>query len=137
VISLFNKQYFTIVHWTSDVSRKHEGIQVESDKEPDLRIRYNPTGDEFYVECKFRSGLNQDGKLNWVSSDYTFNRYQKFGERLPFFIVVGLGGNYQHPKQMFCIPLKEARWKELYPSVFDRYERIVTKQFYWKMNDLR
>ena len=88
VISLFNKQYFTLVHWTSDVSRKHEGIQAESDKAPDLRMRYNPTREEFYVECKFRSGLTPEGKLKWVSSDYSLNKYQRYAET-PFLCCSG------------------------------------------------
>jgi len=51
----------------------------------------------------------------------------------PFFVVAGLAGDCQKPKQMFCIPLKEAKWQELYPSVFMKFERRPPdKQFFWR-----
>ncbi len=77
VAGLFNKQYFTIVNWTHDQDHKHDGVRVETDKEPDLKIRYNPTGEEFFLECKYRRQLNPDNKLDWCS-EFSLKKYQQY-----------------------------------------------------------
>jgi hypothetical protein len=33
---------------------------------------------------------------------------------------------------MFCIPLKEAKYPDLYPSVFEKFERNPENKFFWK-----
>jgi len=56
VVSLFDEKYFSIVQWSTDITRKHDRF-VESDTGPDLIVRYIPEDEIFCVECKFRSGL--------------------------------------------------------------------------------
>lgn len=137
VADLFDERYFSIVEWTSDISRKHDRF-VESDTDPDLVMRYRHKGrnELFYVECKFRSGLYQ-GKLHW-SDQGQLERYRNYAREreLPFFVVIGLGGSPLYPERMFCIPLEEARYPALYPSVFERFERDPEKMFFWKNNEL-
>jgi hypothetical protein len=136
VVDLFDQRYFSIVQWTTDINRKHDRF-VEADAGPDLMIRYIPTGEIFYVECKFRSGLYED-KLHW-SNPEQLKRYQNFAResRSPFFVVVGFGGVPSDPERMFCIPLEEARYPALYPSVFEKFERNPEKNFFWKNGFLK
>lgn len=132
VANLFDERYFSIVEWTSDISRKHDRI-VESDGNPDLMIRYKykDRNEKFCVECKFRSGLYQD-KLHWTKP-YQLDRYRKYAadNEIPFFVVIGLGGNPKSPDFLFCIPLEEAKYPALYPSVLEKFERDPEKNFFW------
>jgi hypothetical protein len=136
IVKLFDKAYFSIIHWSTDITRKHDRF-VESDAGPDLTMRYMPKDEIFCVECKFRSAL-YEGKLQWSNSQQ-LGRYQDFAResRLPFFTVIGLGGIPSHPKRMFCIPLKEAKYPSLFPSVFERFERDPEKNFFWKNGVLK
>ncbi len=136
VVDLFDKRYFSIVQWSTDITRKHDKF-VESDAGPDLTFRYMPTGEIFDVECKFRSDL-YEGKLYW-SNPEQLKRYQNFAieNRSPFFVVIGLGGGPSSPKRLFCIPLEEARYPALYPSVFEKFERTPEKNFFWKNGVLK
>jgi len=131
VVSLFDDKYFSIVQWNTDIMRKHDRF-VESDTDPDLIVRYLPKDEVFCVECKFRSGLFE-GKLQW-SDPQQLKRYQGFAreKKLPFFVVIGFGGDSSYPERMFCIPLKEAKYPALYLSIFEKFERKPEKSFFWK-----
>lgn len=131
VKDLFDNRYFAFEFWSTDINRKHDTL-VEADMGPDFVIRYEPKGERFCVECKFRSDLYED-KLDW-SNPQQLRRYQCYAlkHRLPFFIVIGLGGDPYYPERMFCIPLEEAKYPALFPSVFERFERDPDKMFFWK-----
>lgn len=137
IVDLFDERYFSVVEWTSDISRKHDRF-VESDTNPDLVMRYNykDRNESFCIECKFRSNLYQN-KLHWSTPDQ-LKRYRNYAKEknLPFFIVIGLGRNPQHPNRMFCIPLEEAKYPALYPSVFEKFERNPNQNFFWKNSKL-
>ena len=100
-------------------------------------MRYKPNSEIFCIECKFRSNL-YEGKLIW-SNPQQLKRYQAYaGEsELPFFVIIGLGGNPGSPDRMFCIPLEEAKYPELFPSLFERFERDPGKMFFWKKGILK
>lgn len=136
VVNLFDDKYFSIVQWSTDIMRKHDRF-VESDTGPDLIVRYLPKDEVFCVECKFRSGLFE-GKLQWSDSQQ-LKRYQDFAreKKLPFFVVIGFGGNSSYPERMFCIPLEEAKYPALFPGVFKKFERNPNKPFFWKSGLLK
>lgn len=136
VVNLFDDRYFSIIQWSTDITRKHDRY-VESDAGPDLIMRYIPKDEIFCVECKFRSDLFE-GKLQW-SNPQQLKRYQDFARenRLPFFVVIGSGMKPYYPERMFCIPLKEAKYPALFPSVFERFERKPDKPFFWKNGELK
>lgn len=132
VVELFNPQYFAIHEWTRDLSGKHEGVRVESDSNPDLVIRYKPNNEKFAVECKYRSKL-YEGKLGW-STQEKIKQYNLYSRkyRIPTFIVIGFGGDPTNPDRMFCIPLEEAKYPELFPSIYERFERNPESSFFWR-----
>ncbi|HWR24851.1 MAG TPA: hypothetical protein VN278_01345 [Methanosarcina sp.] len=136
VVDLFDKKYFSMVQWSTDVTRKHDRF-VESDAGPDLILRYIPKNEIFCVECKFRSDLFE-GELKW-SNPKQLQRYQDFANKskLPFFIVIGLGGEPSLPERMYCIPLEEARYPALFPILFEKFERNPEKPFFWRDGILR
>lgn len=136
VVNRFDDKYFSIVEWSTDIMRKHDRY-VESDSKPDLTMRYVPTGEKFCIECKFRANLFK-GALQWSKYDQ-LQRYKDFHEKseLPLFIVIGLGGIPSNPKRLFCIPIREAKYPKLYPSIFENYERETLKPFFWKNGYLK
>jgi len=136
VSDLFSPKYFSLVEKTHSTETNQERY-VESSMNPDFVFRYEPSGELFAVECKYRSNLNNEGLLNW-SYPEQMKRYQEFSHkrRMPVFIVIGLGGIDNNPKKMFNIPLEEARYPTLYPSVFDKFNRPPDKPFFWKNGEL-
>lgn len=132
VNSLFNTKYFAIAEKTHSTKTNQEQY-VESSMNPDFVYRYKPTNELFAVECKYRSGLNEDGMLSW-SYPKQLKRYQEFQfeRNIPVFVVIGFRGYDDEPDDMFCIPLNEAKYPDLYPSVFNRYSRNPKKHFFWK-----
>ena len=61
-------------------------------------------------------------------------KIKKFGDAVHGVI---LEGNPQKPERMFCIPLENAKYPELYPSVFEKYERDPDNMFFWKNGILK
>ncbi len=137
VVDLFNDKYFAIHDWTRDLSDKRKGIRVESDSNPDLTIRYKPTDEKFAIECKFRSNLYKN-KLCWTTYG-KLKQYNLFAQEnaIPTFIVIGFRGEPHNPERMFCIPLEEVKYPELYPSVFEKFERNPGRRFFWKNGILK
>ena len=141
VESLFSKQYFKLLEKTHsfDVNKQR---YVESSLNPDLIWQYGPTKEKFAVECKYRTSLNNKNQIVWSNSSQ-LQRYQEFEKknRIPVFIAIGLELTFEDEndpdfdvteKYMFCIPLKDAKYAALYPSVFEKYERDFDKPFFWK-----
>jgi hypothetical protein len=135
VAGLFTRRsdYFAISDWTRDNHDKSKGIYVESNTNPDLVIRYIPTNEKFAVECKYRSGFYRSQKINgpvvkWAAPDQIkrYNAYS-WSNRIPVFVVVGVGGSPNNPATMFCIPLKDAKYPEIFPSVFDNTSGIPAR----------
>lgn len=135
VNNLFSQRYYSVVEKTHS-SETNKEQYVESSMNPDFVYRYNPTEEMFAVECKYRSNLIGD-KLKW-SYPAQIERYKRFSQdrRMPVFIVIGLGGIDEEPDEMFCIPLNEAKYPELFPSIYKRFERDTKKMFYWKAGTL-
>jgi len=135
VEDLFSDKYFSVVEKTHSTETNQERY-VESSMNPDFVFRYAPSGEMFAVECKYRSGLN-NGMLEWTYPKQ-LGRYRKFAQerKMPVYIVIGLDGDDDAPDRMFNIPLEEAKYPKLYPSVFNRFERPPEKSFFWKNGKL-
>jgi len=129
VVSLFPESEFTIVEWTTDIMRKHNRY-VEADTRPDLLIRHDASGQEFYVECKYRSYAFED-KISW-SNNEQLTRYKNFADTkgIPFFVVIGIGGSATWPEDMFCLSINDAKWPELYLSYAKKFWRNPQRKFY-------
>ncbi|MDR0767275.1 MAG: hypothetical protein LBE57_02335 [Methanosarcinales archaeon] len=136
ILDLFEKNDFTYVRVTSDYASK-SGAFVESSMDPDLVLRCKKSKQEFAVECKFRSGLywNKERKahmLQW-SNPAQIGRYKEYQKKhsIPVFVVIGLGGYPDKPECMFCIPLNEAKYADLFESFLGNFERGASEPFKW------
>ena len=131
VIRLFGSNHFALHDWTRDISGKNSGFVVESDSNPDLVMRYKPRDELFAVECKFRASLFK-GAMAWTNHR-KLRGYKAYAEQtgIPTFVVVGLGGQPDAPERMFCVPLADAKYPAMYPSIFEKFERKPSKRFFW------
>ncbi|WP_319507016.1 hypothetical protein [uncultured Methanolobus sp.] len=122
VANLYPESDYTIVEWTTDTVRKHKRY-VEADTRPDLLIRHKLSGEQFYVECKYRS-YTIDNKIIWTNAEQ-LKRYQEFSKEKeePVFIIIGLGGSPKRPESLFCIPLEDAKYTELYLNDINQFRR--------------
>ena len=150
VVSLFvrsnnrcKRAYFSIEYWTQDINRKRGeigNIEIISDLYPDLILCYN--GKEYFaVECKYRNQFffskESHGKVIKWSYPAQMDRYQQFQKmkNIPVFIVIGVGGTPSCPMKMYCLPLNDAKYPELYEFFLEKYER-GKKPFYWRNGKL-
>ncbi|MBN8221375.1 MAG: hypothetical protein J0L53_10665 [Spirochaetes bacterium] len=138
-----NSKYFTIEDWSADNHNKTTGIKVEANQNPDLVIRYNPTGERFAVECKYRTNPSISQKnggpvISWAKP-YQIENYKAFSNRrrIPVFVVIGLGGKPDDPDIMYCLPLEEARFPDLFFSLLNNYEKEPGSGFFWRDGILR
>lgn len=141
--SLFDKRYFTLVEKTHSPATNTQRF-VESSLRPDFIWRYEPTKEKFAVECKFRTEKSIDNRerVVWTKPEQ-LKRYQEFqkNEKIPVFIVLGLEYSDDELKDivnvMFCLPLNEAKFPALFPSVLEKYARYWDKKFFWKNGVLK
>lgn len=135
VVDLFDPSYFSLFDCSRDNS-KNFNRKVESDQNPDLTIRYIPTNELFSIECKFRSN-SPDDKVSWARDDQIKN-YLSYAikNKRPVFVVIGLGGSPDNPNRMFCIPIVEAKYPELFISMLRKYERNPSQKFFWQNGNL-
>lgn len=123
VEDLFPKETYTIISKTIK-NADLNGRRVEEVENPDYHFRHEPSKYQFWVECKFRSSTSQN-KLGWCEQ-WQLNRYKRFQEeRRPekVFIVAGLGGLCNNPEKLYCIPLDDIDYPDLYLNKIERYRR--------------
>ena len=120
---LFPDNRFILTHRTPSFEMNNKRF-CESSLKPDLGFRDKKTGKEFYVECKFRGSLNEDGKYNWTKDKDQANRYRNIqkNENKQVFVAMGLGGMSDDPRNIFLVPIDEIKYLELYPSVLQNWE---------------
>lgn len=116
---VFTKANFELVMKTHDFHENNKDY-VESSLYPDYLFRDKKSGNEFFVEAKYREHLYQ-GKVNWCK-EYQFRRYLKLSKDVRVIIAIGLGGRPDNPKQIFLVPLDKIEYSGLYPKFLAEYE---------------
>ncbi|MBP2201373.1 hypothetical protein J3E07_000785 [Methanococcus voltae] len=119
---LFPKEYFDLLHKTPNYEQNNSRF-VESSLKPDFMFRNKKTGEEFYVECKFRNEL-YGSMYKWAKSKDQMDRYRaiEMKENKRVFIAMGLSGTPEAPEYVFLTPLKDIKYISLYPTVYESYE---------------
>ena len=108
VIGQFAPAYYTLVEKVNDYTSRHHAN--ERSKYADLVLRKKATGEEFAVECKYRSGwTDTKGKLtiSWVDQR-KIDDYNQFSQdrNIDVIVVFGVGGSPDHPEECFALPLR-------------------------------
>lgn len=135
VVSRFDSAYFTIQEWRSD--KYVDGKYAISNHFPDLEIIFNLNTknihDRFAIECKYRSNYYKNA-IHWAEN-YQLENYKKYAKavKLPVFIVIGVGGKPQNPRDVFIVPLTMINSETLNIEFLTQYRRKVSdNNFYWK-----
>ena len=115
---LFIPSYYDLIERTHDY-RANNHDYVEASMKPDFTFRDRWTKREFYVEAKFRSG-EYNGKICWCNESQ-LKRYRLYDREKPMFVIIGIGENPKNPEFLSLIPLQEARYPGLFPSVIERF----------------
>ncbi len=115
--------------------------QVRCLGHPDFQFYHKPSEHKFWVECKFRKHLDDEGKINWSKGEDQLERYRAFQEEHrpeKVFIVIGLGGMPSMPSSMYCIPLDDVAYPGLFPSYVEKWRRKdPSAPFEYKSGTLR
>lgn len=131
---IYTSERYELVMVTHDF-HKNKSDFVESSKHPDFLFRDKNTGDEFYVEAKYRENFYGE-KLEWCQP-YQFTRYKQIGLHKKVIVCIGLGGRPTFPKHVYIIPLNEIKYNALYPKTIAPYEHnIGSRKVLEKLKDM-
>ncbi len=120
VISLFNKEYFSLLDWRSDKMASN-GMYALSNHMPDLVMMYNNyagTKFKFAIECKWRASFI-NGQLEWAK-DYQINNYLDYKNKntMPVYVAIGVGGMPSKPERLFVTEIDNLK---MYPHLYEKY----------------
>lgn len=133
VVSQFSRRYFKLRHWRSD--KGINGVYAESNKDPDLEWEFTHQNQTtaFVVECKWRAKTAADDTLLWAK-ERQWEHYCNYAkrQRLPVFVIIGLGGTADTPEEVYVVPLdrfERCRVGRRWLSVF-RHRDVQQKFFF-------
>lgn len=116
---IFADILFDLVEMTRDFDSNSERFEERSMK-PDFLFRDKRTGEEFWIEAKYRKGLFKNDKGQVVCEICTpgqLSRYREVekstGKKV--YICLGMGDDPLFPKTVHLIPVKDA-YPQLFPS---------------------
>lgn len=136
VVSLFDRNFFSIVHAQSDKS--FDGRHVETNQNPDfvLRLETNSGWANIGVECKYRSKVNKNYPIQFCE-DYQLRNYQNFGyaNEMNVFIVLGIGGTPSKPEEMYVFPIFDLRMNTMSYNALKSHFKRPGSSFFYDMND--
>ena len=132
VIKKFSKKYFTLKEWRSD--KYVDGHYAKSNTYPDIELEFRLGNDKYIlaVECKYRSKLNENGKLTWCD-DAQLKRYQDYEKEfnIPVTIIIGIGGTPSSPDNIYCIPLKALKYNTCNEEYLSRFKHDRDRNFFY------
>ena len=138
VVQRFNNKFFTVKEWRSD--KQVDGVFAESSQYPDLEINFKLEAAKidvnFALECKWRKDFYRNS-LKW-STDNQIERYNAFARErdLPVFVVLGVGGEPNDPKEMYVVPLEQLQKPTVSAKELKPYKRKnPTDGFYWEAEE--
>lgn len=130
IVKLFDKNYFTLLHWRGD--KFIDGHYPLSNMDPDLDFRYKDTArlESFAIECKWRKDFFNN--TIEIAKDRQLSNYRNYqaAKNYPVFIVLGIGGTGMHPKDVFIIPLSEIKSTILKREQLSKYYRYKKGNFF-------
>lgn len=116
-LCLFPAKHFNIIHKTVG-GADLDGRYTEDCVNPDYKFRDRATGQEFWVECKFRSHRGEKGNVTWTDMKH-LNRYKQIQQEsgIPLFVLVGIGGEPDDPNELLFFNLDKAGYTRIFYSV--------------------
>jgi hypothetical protein len=109
VADQFRRDLFQLKHWSGD-KRTANGVSADSDRNPDQlwNLKLGNKNYPFAVECKWRSGFSR-GSID-LAKTYQVKTYYRYAqdERIPVFIILGVGGSPSAPDDLYIVPIAKA-----------------------------
>lgn len=136
ITNLFPDDVFSVVQITPSKDDLG-GRWIEQANFPDIRLRHKPSNHQFWVECKFRSSTYQN-KLHWCEP-YQLKRYKEIQESVrpeKIFVAIGLGGSWNNPESLYCIPLDEIEYPGLFLNSIEKFRRNPQTNFNYQAGRL-
>jgi hypothetical protein len=132
VLNKFDAKDFSIVKRTFPIQGPGSHYN-ENNLDPDFSLRYIPSREKFAVEAKIRSKPYNSKIIEWCKT-YQLPRYKQFeyDEKIPVYIVIGIGDIPENPERMFLVPLKNVKSNELSLEFLSEYEMDPKSKFTWK-----
>ena len=129
---LADKSIYRLLAWRSD--KIVDGIYAAENLLPDLEImqRIGDVEVEYFVECKYRSSWDSNGKVDLSKQ---FLRYRNFAKDCgkELFIALGVGGTPDKPEVFYLIPSRMFNYYHDVPK--DRFTPCIcepTADAYYK-----
>lgn len=130
---IFIDKLFDLVEMTRDFDSNSERFEERS-MNPDFCFRDKRTGDEFWIEAKYRNGLFKNKKGQFVCEickPWQLNRYKEVekstGKKV--YICLGIGEDPRLPETIHLIPVSNA-----YPQLF---QSRLKETLIWKYPDFK
>jgi hypothetical protein len=133
IVSKFDKRVFKFEVWCSD---KKTGTRYpKSNMYPDLEFIFSYKGIEkhFAVECKFRTRLFNNAFDIGAEQLQRYREYEAT-RKIDVYLVLGLGGQPEAPKELFLIPL--TKLTSLDHRFLLEYKKKVDKDFFMDKDTL-
>ncbi|MBV6492454.1 MAG: hypothetical protein LDLANPLL_00448 [Turneriella sp.] len=121
---LFTDDRYKLIHKTQGYSQNSRDY-VENSKQPDFTFQCLDTKRNFYVEAKYRNGVNENGALQYANPGQ-FERHKKLNAEQPVFICLGVAGKPASPDFGFIIPIIRIKSVYLTEDFLEEFE-IPTK----------
>ncbi|MDE2522884.1 MAG: hypothetical protein O0X93_06960 [Methanocorpusculum sp.] len=112
-----------------------ERPDADGDIIPDFLVTDSSSGKRFAVVCvfqpKFKTPEDDSCDILECGTFEQVRAYKQFAhfERMPFFLIIGVGGLPDHPERVFSIPVEEIGCSELPKEACLRYERTPAGTF--------
>lgn len=125
VESLFRRQDWRLVE---DNSYRKLNRWVESYSHPDFVFIHRKTNQKIAVECKYKE--KEYERILWAYEDQ-IEHYQDFSakEKMPVFVIIGIGGRPKNPKRMFLAPLLLVKYPDVKMDYLRKFERDPKRPF--------
>lgn len=135
ILRSFNPKYFKLIDWTGD--KGVDGIYAISNQNPDLlmQLNLNEGPYQFAVECKWRTKLPDNDKIEICSSDQ-LDRYKAYGKRnkIEVFLALGVGGKPEFPERLYVVPLRDASHPVVKSHFIEKYRKEPGSFFFYNVS---
>ena len=119
--NIFTEDRYELITRTNSYEQ-NANRYAEDTLKPDFKFRCKETGQEFWVEAKYRSDfyMDQIEALSYTQRDrfYVLERE----EGLPVFVIIGYWGSAFKPYALSLIPLKDYEYLGLYRSFLRKHD---------------
>ena len=136
VEKMFSPEEWELVRKTQNFQSNERRYESKS-KEPDFLFMHRKSRMHVNVECKFRSNMLFDGRIEWCKY-YQYKRYKQIDNKWKnVYIILGFRGKATKPGQIFRFPISEVKYNAVYPDVIRKYEVDKKHRFRLEFGKLR